>query len=99
MANTYDTTRGINAKGITQMQSAINSYKSKLVKSIGEVLQYSTYATGLNKAIKGNEFIKTVEKGFTSVNKSATEIISQLDKFSSALDKIESEYKKTHRIR
>lgn len=90
----YDTTRGINVKGVQPMKDAIKKYQSAVDKACNDALNYGGYRKTVQTAMAGTETLNTLNKYLTSLKTTQGQLVSQLQQFVTALDGIDTKYKK-----
>lgn len=90
----YDTTRGINIKGVQPMKDAIKKYQSAVDKACDDALNYSGYKKTIQAAMAGTETLNTLQKYLNSLKASQGKLVSRLQQFVTALDGIDAKYKK-----
>ena len=91
--NAYDTTRGINQKGIPQMKKALQTYQSAVDKACGDALSYAGYKKSITAAISGTQTLNNLNRYLNSLKSTQAELVKKLNGFLTALEKIEAAYK------
>ena len=95
MAKTaYDTTRGINVKGIPAMKDAVTKYQKAVDSACSAALTYSGYRKEVEAAMAGTQTLNNLTKYLNSLKSTQAELVKNLHKFLSSLDTISNAYKK-----
>ena len=95
MATTaYDTTRGINIKGIPAMKDAVTKYQKSVDSACSAALTYSGYRKEVEAAMAGTQTLNNLNKYLNSLKTTQAELVKNLHKFLSSLDTIQSAYTK-----
>jgi hypothetical protein len=93
MASAFDTTRGINVKGVPKMKDAITKYQKSVDSACGNALTYAGYRKEIEAAMAGTQTLNNLNKYLTSLKNTQAELVKKMHQFLSVLDKIEAAYK------
>ncbi len=90
----YDTTRGINVKGVQPMKDALKKYQSAVDKACDDALSFNGYRKTIQTAMAGTQTLNNLNAYLKSLKETQGKLVSQLQQFVTALDGIDSKYKK-----
>ncbi len=89
----YDTTRGINVKGVTPMKNAVKKYQSAVDAACDDALSYKGYRKTIQAAMAGTQTLNNLNAYLKTLQTAQGKLVSQLHQFVTALDGIDSKYK------
>ena len=89
----YDTTRGINTKGVTPMKEAIVKYQKAVDSACDDALSYKGYRKTIQAAMAGTQTLNNLDAYLKTLKTAQGKLVSQLHKFVTQLDGLGTKYK------